>query len=171
MPARVNVYCKTSVASVRAVDLRRELETADLMILAEVLELPEGEEAAVAKLRAHLRVVAGDGTFERADVHWSPGRRSIQITREEDPEAELATLLDDLPDDHSPGAERVRAHIADTVEVVHIELGFDAAEGLGGIVTEVLAYYLAERGDGLVCFYHSDWAAPTDRTQLIWKSR
>jgi len=39
---------------------------------------------------------------------------------------------------------------------------------LGATIGEVLAFFLAETGDGLVWFYRRDWASPDDRGAIIW---
>lgn len=170
MPARVNVYCKRSVASLTGAALRRELDAADLMTLAEALELPDGEEFAVRTMRPHLRIVAEGTPFTRAEVHWKPGGRPIQIDRiVDDAPAHLAELLEgELPEARTADAKRVVEHLRRCEEIVYLELGVDDSLHLGATLAEVLAFYIAAQGDGLVWFYHRDWASPADRGATLW---
>ena len=41
---------------------------------------------------------------------------------------------------------------------------------LAATISEVLAFYLAERGDGIVWFYHRDFASPDDRATTLWQT-
>jgi hypothetical protein len=170
MPARVTVYCKRSVASLTGAALRGELDEADLMTLAESLELPEGEEAAVEAMLPHLRVVAEGAPFTYGEVHWKPAGRPIQIERVvDDAPAHLAELLEEgLPEARTAGAKRVAKHLRECQEIVYLELGIDDSMHLGATLAEVLAFYIAEQGDGLVWFYHREWASPGDRGKTLW---
>ena len=56
MPARVIVYCRKPLPQITAEMLRREIDGADLLTLAECLNLPEGEEAADEAMIPHLRI-------------------------------------------------------------------------------------------------------------------
>jgi hypothetical protein len=176
MPARVNVYCAKSVAHVTLEMMREELAVADLMTLAEVLELPEGEEAAVRKMEPHLRIEGGrdrhgnmSPELEYAEVYWKPQpSRPIQIERVEDVREEIAETLENLPESDSAGARRVREHLARVVEVVYFEMGIDDSMHLAATLSEVLAFMIAEQGDGLVWFYRRDWASPEDRGENLW---
>ena len=169
MPARINIYCRRSTAHLTADALRRELDAADLMTLAEHLELPEGEEAAVRAIRPHLRVEAASAPELRyAEVHWKPAGRPIQISRATEVAGELAETLENLPEADMSGARRVRAHLASCQEIVHFEMGIDDSLHLGAVLGEVLAFCFAEEGDGLIWFYHRDWASPEDRGLCLW---
>jgi hypothetical protein len=169
MPARINVYCRRPTARLTADALRRELDDADLMTLAEHLELPEGEEAAVRAIRPHLRVEAAPGPELRyAEIRWKPAGRPIQISRATEVAAELAETLENLPAGDTPGARRVRAHLANCQEIIHFEMGIDDSLHLGSVLGEVLAFRFAEEGDGLIWFYYRDWASPEDRGLRLW---
>src|SRR5262245_53593138 len=54
MPARINVYCRCADMRPDPQALLDEIKAADLMTLAEDLNLPEGEEAAVEAIWPHL---------------------------------------------------------------------------------------------------------------------
>jgi hypothetical protein len=83
-------------------------------------------------------------------------------------EGTIAETIDEIDDDSS-GAKRVRQHVVATRQIVGFELSFDGADHLGGILVEELAYAIAERGAGLVRFWHRAFASPDDRTAAIWQ--
>jgi hypothetical protein len=176
MPARVTVYCTRSVADLTREMMRDELDQADLVTLAEALDLPEGEEAAVRAMQPHLRVEGGrdqhgnaSARFDYIEVYWKAGEsRPIQIERTTDVATDIAETLENLPASNAAGAQRVRAHLARTIEIVYFEMGISDSLHLGATLSEVLAFFVAERGDGLVWFYHRDWAAPDDRGTNLW---
>jgi hypothetical protein len=169
MPARVNIYCRGSTAHVTAEDLRREIGTADLMTLAECLDLPEGEEAAVEAMWPHLRVSGDNGVFE---VQWKPpGGRPLQIDTVDGERArgDLAELLqEELPEPEDDAARAVCSHLRECREIIYIEMGIDDSNHLGATLAEVIGFYLAAEGDGLVWFYHREWASPKDRGSNLW---
>lgn len=179
------MYCRRSVAHLTPSALRRELSDADLYTLAEALNLPEGEEAAVRAMKPHLRVVGDEAgpnppagginaaTFDYAEVHYKPEGRPIQIERVTGAPAKETvqeTLNEVLPPAKTVGARRVRAHLEDTVELVEFELGIPDSLHLGATLTEVLAFFVAAEGDGLVWFYGRDWASPSNRGKTLWKT-
>lgn len=172
MPARVTVYCRKSVALLSPAAMKAELDSADLMTLAEALELPEGEEEAVRAMRPHLRVEGDDGPFDYVEVHWKPKKgRPIQIERVDDRDhvrADVGEVLAELSG--VEGAERVCEHLKGVKEIVYFEMGIDDSLNLGATLTEVLAFFVAEAGDGLVDFYRRDWASPDDRgaNVFVW---
>ena len=170
MPARVIVYCKKPVPHLTAARFREEIELADLMTLAECLELPEGEEAAVKAMKAALRLEGeardADSGFSYVEVHWKREGRPIQIERLTGSEtrAELDETIQEPPVARdTPGAMRVLDHLAASREIVHLELGTPDSLHLGATLSEVLAFHIAEEGDGLVWFYRRDFASPDDR--------
>lgn len=169
MPARVLVYCKSSVLHVTREMLDRELRDADLTTLVETLELPEGEEEAVEEMWKHYELEASS-TAEGggAEIRWHARQRPIQISWRAPLDGEIEETLEDLPDSDSPGAERVRRHLAATREVVSFEMGIDGSNHLAATISEVLSFFFAEQGDGLVWFYHRDFASPDDRGETLW---
>lgn len=170
MPARVLVFCKRSVADVTAEMLVNELRGADLMTLAEDLNLPEGEEAAVDEMWTHLRIEPAGGTVKGLEIHWHERQRPIQIECGPPLPGEIDETLENLPDSDSPGAARVRAHLAATCEIVAMEMGLDGSNHLAATISEVLAFKLAEQGDGIVWFYYRDFASPEDWATTLWQT-
>jgi hypothetical protein len=170
MPARVLVYCKTSVAEVTADMLVNELRDADLITLAESLDLPEGEDAAVQKMRDQLRFEPAGGTIHGLEIHWHEHQRPIQVECGPPLPGEIEEMLEGLPDSDLPNAMGVRAHLATTTEVVALEMGIDGSNHLAATISEVVAFYLAERGDGIVWFYHREFASPQDRGATLWQT-
>jgi hypothetical protein len=170
MPARVLVYCKKSVADVTAEMLVYELRGADLMTLAESLDIPEGEEAAVEKMWAHLHIEPDGGALNGLEIHWHDHQRPIQIECRPALPGEIEETLDDLPDSDLPGAVRVRAHLEATEEIVALEMGLDGSHHLAATISEVVAFYLAVRGDGIVWFYHREFASPENRGVSLWQT-
>jgi hypothetical protein len=168
MPARVLVFCKRSVAHLTAESLLHELKAADLMSLAESLELPEGEEAAVEEMWQRLRIEGGEHGLGSIEIHWHGTQRPIQVGCEPPLHGEIDETLEDLPEDDTQAARRVREHLRATLEVVDFEMGIDGSHHLAATITEVLAFYLAREGDGLVWFYHREFASPDDPGEALW---
>ena len=169
LPARVLVYCRRSVAETPASALVSELQGADLMTLAECLDLPGGEEAAVDEMWKRFRVEPAEGTIDGLEIHWHEQQRPIQIECGPPLDGEIEETLDNLPPSDLPGAARVREHLAATREVVSLEMGIDGSLHLAATISEVLAFYLAERGDGIIWFYHREFASPEDRAATLWR--
>lgn len=170
MPARVLIYCRKSVADVTADMLVDELRDADLMTLAESLDLPEGEEAAVEKMWSHLRCEPAGGTIHGLEIHWHEHERPIQVECGPPLPGEVDETLEELPDSDLPEAIGVREHLATTTQVVALEMGIDGSHHLAATICEVLAFYLAERGDGIIWFYHREFASPRDRGATLWQT-
>ena len=170
MSARVLVFCKKSVADVSADMLVYELRDADLMTLAESLDIPEGEEAAVEEMWNHLRFEPAGGTIDGLEIHWHAHQRPIQVECGPPLPGEIQETLEGLPDSDLPGAARVRAHLAGTRQIVAMEMGIDGSHHLAATISEVLGFYLAERGDGIVWFYHREFASPEDRGATLWQT-
>ncbi len=162
------MYCKKSVAHVTKEMLERELQQVDLMTLAEALDLPEGEEEAVDTMWEHFRLdMPSPGG---AEIHWHEKQRPIQVAWGPPLDGEIAETLENLPESKSKGAARVRKHLQQTREVVSFEMGIDGSMHLAATISEVLAFYFAAQGDGLVWFYHREFASPDDRGETVWKT-
>jgi len=171
MPARVLVYCRESVADVSAEMLVYELRRADLDTLAEALDLPEGEDAAVEEMWTRFRVEPATGPINGLEIHWHERQRPIQVSCGPPLDGEIEETLEDLPSSSDdPGAARVREHLAGTREIVEFEMGIDGSHHLAATISEVLAFFLAERGDGIVWFYHREFASPEDRGATLWRT-
>lgn len=170
MPARVLVYCKRSVADVTAAMLVNELRDADLMTLAESLDLPEGEEAAVEKMWTHLRFEPAEGTLNGLAIHWHEHQRPIQVDCGPPLRGEIEETLEELPHSDLPDAIAVRAHLATATQIVALDMGIDGSRHLAATISEVVAFYLAERGEGVVWFYYREFASPRDRAATLWQT-
>jgi hypothetical protein len=170
MPARVLVFCSKSIAGLTPAMLVEELRNADLMTLAECLDLPGGEAAAVSEMWKCFRLDHDDASsIDGVELHWHPKHRPIQVRWGPPLGGELDELRDDLEKVTSKGAARVRQHLEATVEVVEFEMGVPGSLDLAATISEVLAFFVAERGEGLVLFYNRDFAAPDDRGATLLK--
>jgi hypothetical protein len=163
VPAWIDVYCREPGVELDPDELFHAVDEADLMTLAEVLELPEGEEAAVEAARPYLRA---ESAGEAVNVYWKPGRPlRLEAVHGDDARDDVAELLADLP---PSCVRRVREHLAETRTIVYIQIGLADSNHLAATIGEVLAFHLAEIGDGLVRFYDREWAAPDNRGVAIW---
>lgn len=163
MPERVLVFLKKSVAGVTPMELQAELKDADLMTLAEVLELPEGEQRAVDTFwKTGFKLEADDASdIDGVALHFHADYGPVLIRREPPIPEELVELRRAI--EGRPGADLVRETLDATVEVVEFLMGINGSHHLGATVSEVLAFFLAERGDGLVLFYGREFASPSNR--------
>ena len=166
MAAWIDVYCRDEDVHLDPDELLRAVDEADLMTLAEPLDLPEGEEAAVEAAQPYLSAEwAGDAV----NFYWRPGRPlRLEVLHGFDAEEDVIELLGDLPPSGDQGLERVRAHLGGTRSVVYIQIGLADSNRLAATIGEVLAFHIAEKGDGIVRFYDREWAAPADRGVAIW---
>lgn len=170
MAARVLVFCRKSVEGLTPAMLVDELRDADLMTLAECLELPGGEVAAVKAMWSHFRLEQDDpADIDGVELHWHEQHRPIQVRREPPIPGELEELSEGLEKLESRGATLVREHLKKTVEVVEFEMGVPGSLELAATLSEVLAFFVAERGDGIVLFYNREFAAPDDRGATLLK--
>lgn len=170
MPERVLVFCRKSVAGLTPAMLVEALRDADLMTLAECLELPGGEAAAVKAMWKYFRLAQDDaGDIDGVELHWHEQHRPIQVRRGPPLPGELAEVSEGLEKLKSKGAKRVRAHLKETIEVVEFEMGIHGSLDLAATISEVLAFFVAERGDGIVLFYNREFAAPDDRGATLLK--
>ena len=97
-----------------------ELREVDLMTLAESLDLPEGEEAAVEEMLRHLRCEPVGGTIQGLEIHWHEHQRPIEVECGPPRPGEMDETLDELPDSDLPEAIRIREHLATTTQVVSL---------------------------------------------------
>jgi hypothetical protein len=171
VPARVLVYCRQPIVGVTANEVTAELRDADLMTLAEVHDLPGGEAAAVRAMWKVFRIDDGEPTLDGASIFWHPEQRPIQVAIGPPLDGEIAETLADLDDDEGPGPARVRAHLAATVAVMSLEMGIPGSNDLAATISEVIAFYVAERFDGIVWFFYDEFAAPDDRGATLWDTR
>ncbi len=159
MAERVLVFCREPVM-VTPRELVEELRDADLETLAEVLELEEGEAAAVEEMWKCFR--ADGDALDGLELFWHREQRPIQLRAAPPMEEEREELLGGLKPE-TPGLERVRTHLENTKTVVELEMGVHGARHLAATIAETLAFFIAEKSDGLVLFYGREFAAPDDR--------
>jgi hypothetical protein len=171
MPARVLVFCKQPIVGVTAAQVTDELRNADLMTLAEVHDLPGGEWAAVESMWKVFRIDDGEPTLDGASIVWHAEQRPIQIAIGPPLDGEIAETLENLPDDEGGGPDRVRAHLAATVSILCFEMGVGGSNNLAATISEVIAFYVAKRFDGLVWFFHDEFASPDRRGAALWDTR
>ncbi len=145
------------------------LKQADLMTLAESLDLPEGEVSAVKAMWTQYRLEAHGTSIDGVQIHWHATQRPIQIRSGPPLAGEIEETLEHLPDSNEAGAARVRAHIRAARHVVEFEMGIDGSQHLAATIGEVLAFFLAEAGDGIVWFYSREFASPEDRGATLWQ--
>jgi hypothetical protein len=153
VPARITVYCRQALAGDDW--LIRASNGPDYLVAAENAGLDEDamEEATDAL------VVADNG-----DITYAGGTRPIQVARWRDREmidAMLADARERLEDDLD-----VAAQLDATVEIVGFELGFEQAEGIGGVIAEEIAREIARETDGIVDFYGDEWRITEDGREL-----
>ncbi|MGC4119854.1 MAG: hypothetical protein QM765_35815 [Myxococcales bacterium] len=169
MPARILVFCKKSVDHVTAKMVTEELKLADLCTLAETLDLPEGEEAAVDAMWEQFQIASEGGSLNGAELHWHASQRPVQVRVGPPVAGELEETMELLP--KNKGGKRVRSHLEQTRFVVEFEMGIDGSNHLAATISEVTAFLFAEQGDGLVWFFHREFAAPDDRGATLCVTR
>lgn len=163
MPERVLVFCRRRVG-LSAAELERALRDADLFTRAESLELPEGEEAAVETMWRSFRIEQNDDGFS---LHWHSTQRPILVRQGPPLDGELDETLEALPSGPADALARVRDHLTQTVEIIEFEMGLEGSLHLAATLSEVLAFFWAMRGDGLVWFYRREFAAPENRATAL----
>jgi hypothetical protein len=167
----ISVYCRRQVR-LDAEAMRRELDVADLWTLAEALDLDDDElDTAIESMIGNLRVESADDGGAQIQVHWKPEGRPIQISTVTGGQAleQIAETLEEfLPPGTDPDLVRIRWHLNQCQQVVNFEMGIDDAQHLGATIGEVLAFFVAETGDGMVWFFDRDWVSPDDRAATIW---
>lgn len=151
MAARATIWCKKPV-TIGLAELYRELASIDWYTLGEGWGL---DEDAVEEALGGL-AIAGEG-LDDAEVRWGPGRplqiRSITGADLEEMRAEQ----DKVP------ASATEA-VSSAVQGWDLELGWSQIEGFGGALAFVVAFALAESGDGVIDFYGEQWFAAADRS-------
>ena len=167
------VYCRRQVR-LDAEAMRCELDVADLWTVAEALDLADAEmDTAIESISGCLRLESADDSGESVDVHWKPAGRPIQISSVTGKQAlqDIAETLEEvLPSASDLALAQVRDHVSQCQQVVYFEMGIKDFENLGAAIAWVLAFLVAEAGDGLVLYHHKDWISPGDRAVTIWTS-
>jgi len=167
LPARVQVYCRRPV-TLTVGALRQLVADTDWETLAEHDDLDDDVIAASLP----VRVAAGDDAAPcwTADLEYGQGRRSIQLSYDDEPAviAERLEELEELLDEHHPDmADQLLERLAPTVADFGFEMGLDQPADLGGLIAAVVAFWIAEAGDGLIDFYGDEWYAASDRNRPL----
>lgn len=140
MPQRITVYCR------RSLDpgwLQRAIEWPDYDLAAEVAGIDEREMTeATASLLGQTN----------GDVWYAGAPRPIQVELYD--RAMLGELIAEAREDASA---TVAGLLEEVVEIVGFELGFEQAEGIGGVIAEQIARAIAFATEGVVDFYGNDW--------------
>jgi hypothetical protein len=122
-------------------------------------------------MRPFLRIEGnGDQEFTYAEVHWKKEGRPIQIERVTGDRVatDVEETIENSLTSEDPGARRVVEHLRGVTEIVYLEMGINDSLHLGATLAEALAFFIAAQGNGLVWFYHRDWASPNDRGASIF---
>ena len=164
----VVAYCRKSVGNLTPDEMLKELRMADLLTLGENLDLTTST-IKEAEKQLRFEKEKRDPDFSYVDLQFKTDGRPIQIRRNTKPKTELDETLENLPEAKEAGLERVRKHLSETVEIVSFELGGTDSQGVGAILAEVTAFFIAQHGDGIVEFYGMEWCDPKDRGDCIWK--
>jgi hypothetical protein len=136
MSAHLTVYCRTAVGTISPAALLAAIKAADLYTIAEGFGIDDEDfvDAAEAMLR----------------VDRDPGLRQVAI--EARPVVDMAELAEPARESLEAGdaLNQVLAHLAATVEVFDIELGWQQLDDMGIVVANQASEYLASIGDGLI---------------------
>lgn len=146
MPQHIHVYCRRPV--VEPDWLATAVGDPDYLAAAEGAEL---DEEAMSEATRELRIEPN------GDITYAGAARPIQVAHyaeaamvREIVEEACEHLDDGAPDD-------LATLLAATVEVVSFELGFEQAEGIGGVIAEQIARAISFATEGIVNFYGEEW--------------
>lgn len=145
MPEHITVYCRRPITVANW--LQRWCNDPDYVTAAENAGF--AEETARAAFH-ELRVTGGDVTYAGAT-------RPIQATHHTDDEMVSEIRGEALEESELDDPRDLAELLAATREIVDFELGFEQAEGIGGVIAEQLALAVAIATDGIVDFYGNEW--------------
>ncbi len=157
----ITIYCRKSVANVSAAQLLagirdRDPEASagvDYLTLAEDYEV--AEELVKPALDA-LRVEAQSAEPLDFEVAYrEPGLRPIVVHHWAEPER-VKEELEEAKDVRSVPRSLAK-RLAETKEIVALELGFPMLEDMGVVFAYEIARYLAQKGDGLIVDDDDRW--------------
>jgi hypothetical protein len=157
MPSWITIYCRKSVAALSAEQVRAGMVDqdpsasagADYLTLAESYDVDEAE---VKPALANLRV-SGEGLD--LEVQYREAGRPIVVHHW----ATVGRVKEELEEALEVRAppESVRERLAQTTEIVALELGFSMLEDMGVVLAYELARYIAQKGDGLIVDDDNVW--------------
>jgi hypothetical protein len=147
MSAHLTVYCRTAVGTISPAALLAAIKAADLYTIAEGFGIDDEDfvDAAEAMLRVER---LSESAFQLC--YRDPGLRQVAI--EARPVVDMAELAEPARESLEAGdaLNQVLAHLAATVEVFDIELGWQQLDDMGIVVANQASEYLASIGDGLI---------------------
>lgn len=144
MPQHITVYCRKPITVGNW--LERWSGDPDYLTAAETAGF---DEDLMRDALRELRVAGGDITYAGAT-------RPIQATHYTEA-ALVRTMVEEACEDLSADASGIAELLASAREVVDFELGFQQAEGVGGVIAEQIAFAVAIETDGVVDFYGNEW--------------
>ncbi|WP_067563673.1 hypothetical protein [Nocardia acidivorans] len=164
----ISVYCRESV-ELDGAEMWDWISSADLWTLAEGFFASADEvEVALEDALVNLQITAEPDIC----VEWKGQRgRGIRISDVTGAEvvAQVGEALgESLIGAVGPGADRIRAHLAATTQVVNIEMAADDSHGLGAVFGSVIALRIAEYSQGLVWYFDTEWVDPDKPAEALW---
>ena len=158
MAIRYTAYCKRSVSDVTPAQLVAGTRVADLHTIAED-NVPEKDiVAALGQLRMENVDTSG---FRFYRLSYRPdGKRQVDIERwqtVEEVRAVVAEVLEDLEARGHPALEKIRNHLAETVEIVDASFGSSPEEQMAPTLASEVTRWLAEQFDGIIRGADGSW--------------
>lgn len=148
------VYCRRNVGALNTAEMMEAIRTSDLAALGEEYELRGATKAAARDL--HFAGERREPELTYAELHYwtSAPTGFIAIRRAAGAVARApAGALEGAPA-ADPGVAQIRSHLAATADVVTFAV--DQAQP-GDAFLEILASFVARRGDGLVLLHGNEW--------------
>ncbi|MRH90567.1 hypothetical protein GFY24_24520 [Nocardia sp. SYP-A9097] len=165
----ISVYCGEFV-ELDGSEMWDWISSADLWTLAEgFFEGADVVEAALEDALVNLQITAEKDIF----VEWKAagaGMRISSVTGAEVVAQVGEALGESLIGAVGPGADRVRAHLAGTTQVVNIEMALDDSHGLGAVFGSVIALRIAADAQGLVWYFDQEWVDPEKPGEALWSA-
>jgi hypothetical protein len=154
MAAYFTVYCRRSVAHLRAADLLAALnDLDDIHTLAEGYGVEDDDE--IDRAREHLRVEPTDQPpGVKFLLRYRPGDgRPVFIHHTTDPEQvrqETQEAREALPRPAKQGPKGAHVDLGRVVEIVALEMGWQMLDDMGLVLAAQVAQHVAAVGDGLI---------------------
>jgi hypothetical protein len=156
MPVMLSVYCKRSVAAVTSEDLLATLRSADVAMIAESRHLWLG---LIDDVLTHLQIVRSQSEKSvRWELRYWPGiepqcviRCAALLSGARDPH------LDQLRTIHHPGVDRIRRHLAESLEWVTFDFPQDRHAVTTALLASEAARWFAELGDAVIARADNSW--------------
>ncbi|MEV6067463.1 hypothetical protein AB0L82_12995 [Nocardia sp. NPDC052001] len=163
----ISVYCRESV-ELDGAEVWDWISSADLWTLAEGFFENDAEvEDALEHALVNLRIDAD----AEVSVGWKTEGRGMRVWHAlgADVVAQVGEVLGEhLIDAVGPGPDRIRAHLAETTQVVNIEMSVEDSHRLGAVFGSVIALRIAEEAEGLVWYFDQEWVDPHKPAETLW---